>query len=59
VRRIYDKQINRDFRGITDEGTTLTIYNDGTIKNDLNQNICLAFSVDDIDRIQKSIGIRR
>jgi predicted enzyme related to lactoylglutathione lyase len=31
------------------EETMLTIYNDGTIKNDKNQNICLAFTVNDID----------
>ena len=33
---------------IADE-TMLTIYNDGTYKNNLNQNICLAFTVDDIE----------
>ena len=55
MRRIYDKQINRDFRGITDEGTTLTIYNDGTVKNNQNQNICLAFTVDDIDKEYEKI----
>ena len=27
------------------EGTTLTVYNDGTEKNNQNQNICLAFTV--------------
>ena len=32
------------------EETMLTIYNDGTVKNNQNQNICLAFTVDDIDR---------
>lgn len=32
---------------ISDE-TMLTIYNDGTHKNNLNQNICLAFTVNDI-----------
>lgn len=31
------------------EETMLTIYNDGTVKNNENQNICLAFTVDDID----------
>lgn len=31
------------------EETMLTIYNDGTIKNNFNQNICLAFTVEDID----------
>ena len=40
---------------ILTEGTTLTIYNDGTVKNNLNQNICLAFKVDDIDREYKKV----
>ncbi len=40
---------------ILTEGTTLTIYNDGTAKNNLNQNICLAFTVDDIDREYKKV----
>ena len=40
---------------ILSEGTTLTIYNDGTVKNNLNQNICLAFTVDDIDREYKKV----
>ena len=35
---------------IIPEGTALTVYNDGTVKNNRNQNICLAFTVDDIDR---------
>ena len=35
---------------ILSEGTALTIYNDGTEKNNQNQNICLAFTVDDIDQ---------
>ena len=35
---------------IITEGTALSIYNDGTVKNNQNQNICLAFTVDDIDR---------
>ena len=35
---------------IISEGTALTVYNDGTVKNNRNQNICLAFTVDDIDR---------
>ena len=35
---------------ILSEETALTIYNDGTEKNNRNQNICLAFTVDDIDR---------
>lgn len=35
---------------IITEETTLTIYNDGTVKNNKNQNICLAFTVDDIEK---------
>lgn len=31
------------------EETMLTIYNDGSIKNNNNQNICLSFTVNDID----------
>lgn len=30
--------------------TMLTIYNDGTVKPNNNQNICIAFTVDDVDR---------
>lgn len=35
---------------ILTEETALTIYNDGTAKNNQNQNICLAFTVDDVER---------
>lgn len=35
---------------IITEGTALTISNDGTVRNNQNQNMCLAFTVDDIDR---------
>jgi len=34
---------------IIGEGTTLTIYNNGGVKNNQNQNISLAFTVDDVD----------
>lgn len=37
------------------EGTALTIYNDGSIKNNQNQNICLAFTVDDIEKEYKKV----
>lgn len=30
------------------EETMLTIYNDGTVKNNMNRNICIAFTVDDV-----------
>ena len=29
---------------IISEETALTVYNDGTVKNNLNRNICLAFT---------------
>ena len=28
----------------------LTIYNDGSIKNNNNQNMCIAFTVDNIEK---------
>ena len=43
------------------EETALTIYNDGSIKNNQNQNICLAFTVDDIEKEYKKVlamGVR-
>ena len=30
--------------------TALAVYNDGSEKNNQNQNICLSFTVDDIDK---------
>lgn len=45
---------------ITEE-TTLTVYNDGSVKNNQNQNICLAFTVDDIEKEYKKVlamGVR-
>ena len=40
---------------IISEETMLTIYNDGYIKNNCNQNICIAFSVDNIDYEYKKV----
>lgn len=37
------------------EDTTLTVYNDGSIRNNQNQNICLAFTVDDIEKEYKKV----
>lgn len=34
---------------IITEGTSLTIHNDGSEKNNNNQNMCIAFTVDDVD----------
>ena len=46
---------------VLSEETALTVYNDGTDKNNQNQNICLAFTVDDIDKEYEkllSLGVR-
>ena len=40
---------------ILTEETALTIYNDGTVKNNQNQNICLAFTVDDIEKEYRKV----
>ena len=40
---------------IITDGTTLTVYNDGTVKNIQNQNISLAFTVDDVDEEYKRL----
>lgn len=37
------------------EETMLTIYNDGTKKNNSNQNICIAFTVEDVDAEYKKL----
>lgn len=34
---------------ILNEGTTLSVYNNGEVKNNQNQNISLAFTVEDVD----------
>ena len=40
---------------ILTEGTALTIYNDGTVKNNQNQNICLAFTVEDMQKAYEKV----
>lgn len=37
------------------EETMLTIYNDGSEKNNQNQNICLAFTVEDIEKEYRKV----
>ena len=44
----YDSE-DESHQFLISEETTLTVYNDGSIKNNQNQNICLAFTVDDIE----------
>lgn len=41
---------DRIHQTIIDEETMLTIYNDGSMKKNNNQNICLAFTVADVDK---------
>ena len=46
---------------IVTEGTGLTVYNDGIERTANHQNICLAFTVDDVDvefERLKSLGIK-
>ena len=40
---------------IIDGETALTVYNDGTVRNNQNQNICLAFTVDDMDKAYEKV----
>lgn len=40
---------------IITEGTTLTVYNNGELKNNQNQNISIAFTVDDVDEEYKRL----
>ncbi len=56
-----DNQCNDDVHQfILSEETTLTIYNDGILRNNNLQNICLAFTVTDVDiefERLKSLGV--
>ncbi len=56
-----DNQCNDDVHQfILSEETTLTIYNDGILRNNNLQNICLAFTVTDVDiefKRLKSLGV--
>ena len=58
---VEDSSSDEIHQFILAEETALTVYNDGTKKNNQNQNICLAFTVDDIDMEYKkllSLGAR-
>ena len=47
-KRLLEVENNSDdetHQFILTEGTTLSIYDDGTVKNDQNHNICLAFTI--------------
>lgn len=40
---------------LIDGETALTVYNDGSEKNNKNQNMCLAFTVDDIKKAYEKV----
>lgn len=46
---VHNNSNDTTHQTIIAEETMLTIYNDGTSKNNENQNMCLAFTVDDIN----------
>lgn len=48
--RIDESSNDEIHQFIISKETTLTIYNDGTLKNNQNQNISLAFTIDDVDK---------
>lgn len=37
------------------EETMLTIYNDGSVKNNKNQNMCIAFTVEDMEKEYRKV----
>lgn len=45
----YGESANAIHQFIITRGTALTVYNNGKIKNNLNENISLAFTVEDVD----------
>ena len=40
---------------ILTEETSLTVYNDGMVRNNQNQNICLAFTVEDMEKAYEKV----
>ena len=52
---VENGSIDETHQFIITEGTALTIYNDGTVKNNQNQNICLAFTVEEIEKAYEKI----
>lgn len=52
---IYNGSNDSVHQTIIDQETMLTIYNDGSTKNNVNQNICIAFTVDDVDEEYKKL----
>lgn len=47
---INDDSKDEVHQTIIAEETMLTVYNDGSLKNNNNQNMCLAFTVDDMEK---------
>lgn len=55
ILRISSECTDEVHQFILTEGTTLTVYNNGLRKNNQNQNISLAFTVDDVDEEYKRL----
>lgn len=53
---IHDDQTDPVHQTLIAEETMLTIYNDGTAKNNQNQNISIAFTVDNIYEVYDRKG---
>ncbi|MDR2942912.1 MAG: VOC family protein [Treponema sp.] len=49
IKENSDKYRNEVHQFILTEGVGLTVYNNGKYKNNNNENICLAFTVDNVD----------
>lgn len=47
---VYNNSSDKVHQSIISEETMLTIYNDGSLKGNNNQNICLEFTVDNMER---------
>ena len=57
-KRLLETENNSDdetHQFILTEETSLTVYNDGTVKNNQNQNICLAFTVEDMEKAYERV----
>lgn len=49
ILNIYSDCKDEVHQFIITEGITLSVYNNGEVKNNQNQNISIAFTVDDVD----------
>ncbi|MDP4268268.1 MAG: VOC family protein [Bacteroidota bacterium] len=49
ILKIFEECNDKNHQVIIKEGTALTVYNNGKVKNNENENISIAFTVDDVD----------